>query len=201
MWHKTLLWQYWQNYRCFWRIHSELNISPVIEMCEKCQVVLVSCTFDAHVPCFTLNVVSSDGTWSPICHHVRTHSLPRPACQWHVRDCQYTLYHLKEFFFPSECDICHRWCHLSVSARSLTTTRPTVPAQVIGCIVQVTFSANRREVLSVYIWQTRSCWSHYWKVTYNIHLQVFSFHHGLQWSSLARLNTQRTLLIYRKHNI
>lgn len=47
----------------------------------------------------------------------------------------------------------------------LTTTRPTVPAQVIGCIVQVTFSANRREVLSVYIWQTRSCWSHYWKVT------------------------------------
>lgn len=101
MWHKTLLEKYRWNYRCFRWIHSTLNISPVVEMCEKCKVVWWA------VPLMHLFLVSPwmwyhlmvRGSQSAtMCKH--TPHLPHPVCQWRVGDCQYTaLYHLMEFFF------------------------------------------------------------------------------------------------------
>lgn len=202
MWHKTLLWQYRWNYRCFWQIHSKLNTSPVTEMCEKCKIIWWA------VPLMHLFLVSP-WMWYPLmvhgaqsvtmCEHTPSHILFASDVWVTVSILHRTI--SWNFYFPPKCDICHGWCRLFVSMWSLTTTHPTAPVQVIDCIDQVTFSTPRLERFFPYIWQTGSCWSHNWKVTYNIHLQIFSFHHGLQWSSLALLNTQRTLLISRKHHI
>lgn len=45
---------------------------------------------DARISCLTANAASLNGTWSTICLHLRTHSLPHAVCQWCVGGCQYS---------------------------------------------------------------------------------------------------------------